>query len=433
MHAPDDLALGLYERLVSRALAHRLDGLGDAAVVGELDPAEAHGVVARHVAALAARALRDLPEAERARAQVEIANTILDDLRRASPRSFDGDDEALVDPPRVLQEILGPPNPDGARPRRARPTIPLSSSALLVNGRGEPGVGSEVNRELGSADGVDLLVPFVRWTGVRIVRDALAEVVRRGGRVRVIASTYLGSSESRALEALGDLGAEVRVSYDTTSTRLHAKAWLFERASGYSTALIGSSNLSNTALVDGLEWNVRLSAVETAAVLEQFRATFETYWESEHVEPYEAERFAAAIERAGPERVDDPLSPFDLVPYPHQQRILERLEVERERHGRWRNLVVAATGTGKTVVAALDYRRLASAARRRHEPAVRGPPKGDPRAESPRLPSRAPRRRLRRGLRRWPAARAGGATCSRRCSRSRRSTSPTSRPTASTW
>ena len=106
---------------------------------------------------------------------------------------------------------------------------PCNGSALLVNARGEPGVGGEVNRELASADAVDLLIPFVRWTGVRLVRERLAEVAQRGGRVRVIASTYLGSSEPRALEALLDLGGEVRISYDTTTTRLHAKAWLFDR------------------------------------------------------------------------------------------------------------------------------------------------------------------------------------------------------------
>jgi superfamily II DNA or RNA helicase len=357
----NDLPLGLYERIVTRALAERIEALGDGVIVGELDAAEAHVALARHVADLLARALRDLPEDGGEQVRVGVANAILADLRRRSERSFDGDGDQVALPPRELYEVLGPADPGGVRPRRDRPTIPLSASALLVNARGEPGVGGEVNRELASADDVDLLIPFVRWTGVRIVKDRLAEVVRRGGRARVIASTYLGSSEPRALEALIALGAHVRISYDTTSTRLHAKAWLFERRSGFSTALIGSSNLSSTALLDGLEWNVRLSTADTPTVLDTFRATFEGYWESEHVEPYEAERFARAVQRELPDRLDDPLSPFDLVPYPHQIRILERLEVERERHGRWRNLVVAATGTGKTVVAALDYRRLNAA------------------------------------------------------------------------
>ena len=360
MELPPDLPAGLYERLVTLALAPRVDALGERAVVEDLDPTEAHLDIARHVSGLMARALRDLPEEDRAAAQGRVANMLLADLRRASARSFDGDSDQIAAPPRHLREVLGPPDPTGVSHSLERPTIPLSASALLVNARGEPGVGGEVNRELASADAVDLLIPFVRWTGVRIVKDRLAEVVARGGRVRVIASTYLGSSEPRALEALIALGAQVRISYDTTSTRLHAKAWLFERASGFSTALIGSSNLSNTAMVDGLEWNVRLSTADTATVLDTFRATFEGYWADPHVEDYEPERFSAAVRREQPE-AREALSPFDLVPYPHQTRILEQLEVERERHGRWRNLVVAATGTGKTVVAALDYRRLRAA------------------------------------------------------------------------
>lgn len=362
MEIDDDLPAGLYERLLTVALAERVAALDGRAIVEELDDDDAHVAIARHVSRLMARALRDLSDDERTAAQARVANAVLADLRGASSKSFDGDGDDLVVPPRHLREVLGAPDPAGVRHALDRPTIPLSASALLVNARGEPGVGGEVNRELASADAVDLLIPFVRWTGVRIVKDRLAEVIARGGRVRVIASTYLGSSEPRALEALIALGAKVKISYDTTSTRLHAKAWLFERKSGFSTALIGSSNLSNTAMVDGLEWNVRLSTADTPTVLDTFRATFEGYWADPHVEEYDAERFAAAVKRERPEE-REALSPFDLVAYSHQTRILEQLEVERERHGRWRNLVVAATGTGKTVVAALDYRRLRAARR----------------------------------------------------------------------
>ncbi len=92
---------------------------------------------------------------------------------------------------------------------------------------------------------------------------------------------------------------------------------------------------------------------------------FESYWASEHFEPYDpADRRAiASTARSGAHRDRDAGASvsfigLDVHPYPHQQRMLERLMVERERHGRHRNLVVAATGTGKTVVAALDYRQL---------------------------------------------------------------------------
>ena len=157
------------------------------------------------------------------------------------------------------------------------------------------------------------------------------------------------------------MGAQVRVSYETRSTRLHAKAWLFQRETGFSTAYIGSSNLTQWALVDGLEWNVRLSQVTSPDILEKFQATFDSYWEEPDFEPYDpardAQRFDLAVSATS---TTDPLqlSAIDVIPFPHQREILERLAVERERHHRFRTLVVAATGTGKTIVAALDYRRL---------------------------------------------------------------------------
>lgn len=65
------------------------------------------------------------------------------------------------------------------------------------------------------------------------------------------------------------LGAELRVALDARTTKLHAKAWLLERESGLTTAFVGSSNLSHTALFDGLEWNVRLSSMDAAHVIDR--------------------------------------------------------------------------------------------------------------------------------------------------------------------
>ena len=97
--------------------------------------------------------------------------------------------------------------------------------------------------------------------------------------LRVLTTVYLGATDRRALDWLVAHGAEVRVSYDTRRTRLHAKAWLFHRPglSGSTpsyTAYIGSSNLSTAALHDGLEWNVRLSAHDNEGILAKFQAAF---------------------------------------------------------------------------------------------------------------------------------------------------------------
>ena len=86
----------------------------------------------------------------------------------------------------------------------------------------------------------------------------------------MITTTYMGATDRPALDELVRLGAEVKISYDTLRTRLHAKAWLFHRRSGLDTGYIGSSNLSHAALTEGLEWNVRVSRAENAAVLDKF-------------------------------------------------------------------------------------------------------------------------------------------------------------------
>ncbi|MGH3010219.1 MAG: DEAD/DEAH box helicase family protein, partial [Gaiellaceae bacterium] len=185
-------------------------------------------------------------------------------------------------------------------------------------------------------------------------------------RLRVITSTYMGVTERGALDYLvRELGAEVSVNYEQNATRLHAKAWLLRRDTGFDTAYVGSSNLSRAAILDGLEWNVRLSATATPRLLDKFEATFEAYWAGETFEPYDPDRdgarFDEASRRAGASGTAASL--FDVPalvphPYPHQREILEDLDVQRLMHGLHRNLVVAATGTGKTVVAAFDYRNL---------------------------------------------------------------------------
>ena len=161
-----------------------------------------------------------------------------------------------------------------------RPVTRLSDSALLTNGKDDPNLAAEIRAEMESADSVDLLCAFIRWTGIRLLEPALDSLKARGGKLRVITTTYMGATERRAIDALVTrYGAEVKISYETQSTRLHAKAWLFHRNTGFSTAYVGSSNLSSAAMLDGLEWNVRLSNIGTPALLQKFGITFDSYWE----------------------------------------------------------------------------------------------------------------------------------------------------------
>src|SRR5206468_9656757 len=132
-------------------------------------------------------------------------------------------------------------------------------------------------------------------------------------------------------------------SYDVTSTRLHAKAWLFHRRSGFSTAYIGSSNLTHSAQVSGLEWNIRASSARNASVVDKVAAVFETYWHSGDFVPYDRGQFLARTESEGGPTPQITLSPVELRPEPCQERLLEQIALARSR-GHHRNLLVSATG-----------------------------------------------------------------------------------------
>ena len=144
----------------------------------------------------------------------------------------------------------------------------------------------------------------------------------------MLTTIYTGSTEADALDDLRQLGAEIRVSYDTSSTRLHAKAWLFHRNSGFSTAYIGSSNLTHSAQISGLEWNVRVSAARNPTVVDKVDAVFTSYWNSDDFVPFNRTEFD---ERTKPDRGVAYLSPIELRPEPFQERLLEQIALSRLR------------------------------------------------------------------------------------------------------
>jgi superfamily II DNA or RNA helicase/HKD family nuclease len=380
---PRRLEDGVYDHLLDEALsALAVEAAREREVTSaDLDPSRTPSFVGAHLRPLVERVLGSVKgkdDAERQERRVAILNRLLATLAE-SAREHCAElpldiGETRVPAPRHLT-LVRPRPALGAAPPVVLPETPMAESALLVNASGEPSLGRELCRELASADGVDLLCAFVKWSGLRFVLDDLAALVERArarGRpspLRLLTTTYIGASDLRAIEEIAKLGAEVRISYDDRRTRLHAKAWLFHRDSGSSTAYIGSSNLSHAALHEGLEWNVRLAWRDSAPLLDKFRAAFESYWDSDEFEPFDPardrERVAAALaeQRRGDTGAAPPFR-IDLHPHPFQEPMLEALEVERER-GHTRNLVVAPTGTGKTLVAAFDYARLCQASGRR--------------------------------------------------------------------
>jgi superfamily II DNA or RNA helicase len=366
---PDDLTPGLHEALVTRRLRSRIDRArleGWLVDWATIDDASMALILARHIHDRVHDRIVAIPLStpDRRGTQVQLVNRLLSALEAESATPDDG---AMVDADaRLMLEVGEPSSKDRVWKPTQRPGVPLRESVLLVNGHKDLQIGTQVALEIQSANRVDLLCAFVRFAGLRLIRAELAEFLLRGGQMRVIASVYTGSTEKRALDELVGLGAKVKVSYETAQTRLHAKAWLFERNSGFDTAYVGSSNLTHSALLDGLEWNVRATSVDNFGIIQRIAATFEQYWNEPEFESYDprvdGDRLQAALDAENsPGAAPTPYRlSIHVEPKPFQIEMLEALDAERQR-GHFRNLVVAPTGTGKTWVSAFDYQRLRKA------------------------------------------------------------------------
>jgi superfamily II DNA or RNA helicase len=352
---PRTLPEGLYEHLVTRILdtdlAHVAPLRFDLATIDDVDLAP---FLVRHVSAEVDRALREVKTEAK---QLEVAHAILACLDQLAPESDSGHNAAIAPPARLLRSVYRTTQP-------ARPATPLSSSTLLTRTRNEPALGHELALEIASADEIDILSAFITMGGVRAVREALEGAVQRGARIRILTTVFTGTTEVGAIDALARLpGASVRISYDVRRTRLHAKAWLFRRHTDLHTAYVGSANLTATALGSGQEWMVKICAADLPHLIAKFEGTFEGLWNDDEFEPYDAASEPGRVrlrEALGAEKSSGDstvIAFFTLRPFPFQEEILDRLAAERSLHGRMRNLLVAATGTGKTVIAAFDYLR----------------------------------------------------------------------------
>ena len=358
---------GAYEKVIDLQTERQLrllDALRTRIEKRAIDPAEAASILSRHIGDAALMALSAIRGSDRIKRLIELCNQAIASLSQAASQPDLEEYFLPVDP----QELLSLSSAGPGTQAPSRPDAPLGWGALFTGARTDPNLVSQLLKEVETADGIDLLVSFVKWSGLRLLQSALKRMSESGKRIRVITTCYMGATDLRAVEWLSALdNCDLRISYDTHRTRLHAKAYIVHRRSRFGSAYIGSANLSNAAMTDGLEWTVKISEREQSYLYERITGTFQAYWEDPDFEAFttdDSARLGRAIaqQRAG---VYDRDVLFDLRPYTFQQEILDRLAMERSTQSRTRQLIVAATGTGKTMIAAFDYRRLCSESHRR--------------------------------------------------------------------
>jgi len=353
---------GAYENLITGELQQDMlqaqtDGL--VCQQGDIDSAESPAMLAQHINRLVLNRLSDenLTACERA----EFVNRLIDYL---------GEDKAekVVNEKQMLTAVVSCQEQARLIATQKEPVRPLTgfrTSNLFTGGQSKVPLISEIERDIESANSICLIVSFLKLSGINLIYDQLKRFCEHPDhKLRIITTTYCGVTDAKAVERLAALpNTEIRISYNTSIERLHAKAYIFERNSGFSTAYIGSSNLSKSAQTDGLEWNIRVTNVENPHIIKAALATFNLYWNSHNFEDYRVGGSDKLYKELQRQNSPHGLSISTLVKYsilPHQKQILDRLIAVRES-GVKRNLIVAATGTGKTVISGFDYKLFTQA------------------------------------------------------------------------
>ena len=370
---------GLYEQIINEKIADDLSELPEACKeTADLDEAEASRALSSYLQKILQKKLDEAAEHGGLLEQVNLTNKIINLL----PDEKDRQALSVEQNAQKLLALLSEQDERLAVGKTAksipRPETSIAHSSLFTGAKHEPQLFSEFCKEILSCSRIDLLVSFIKWTGMRLIMDQLRAFTQNGGHLRIITTTYLGASDSKAIEELAKLpNTQIRISYNTQPTRMHAKAYIFYRETGFSTAYIGSSNMSKDAMTSGLEWNLKITATDQPDTMRKIRATFESYWNSDEFEAFDVnaeedrERLHAALSAEkyhfvkvpakGSDSAANAASVFTIRPYTFQQQILDLLQAEREVRHEYKNLVVAATGTGKTVIAAFDYRNFCHA------------------------------------------------------------------------
>ncbi|NLX52313.1 MAG: DUF3427 domain-containing protein [Deltaproteobacteria bacterium] len=363
---------GIYETLITEVLQCSLEKLQSEFYIQKqtLDASEAALYLSRFLGLVLQTTLDALPnEDDRIARQIEISNGLIRWLADYV-RDAELSENLIASQGQILTALFAKNNPIAAdlhaHVAKITPLTGLSQSELFTGSNAGISLESEMKREIRSCDEICWLVSFIKWTGIRVFAEELKDFTRSGHKIRVITTSYMGATDQKAVDFLAALpNTEIKLSYNTTQERLHAKAYIFLRNTGFDTGYIGSSNISRSALTNGLEWNLKVTTQEIPNIINKFKSTFETYWASPDFETYSAgdavahERLEKSLKSAcGDNRDESTAMFFDIKPHVHQKEILERLTIERDVHNRWRNLIVAATGTGKTIISAFDFQRF---------------------------------------------------------------------------
>ncbi|WP_315344377.1 DUF3427 domain-containing protein [Leptotrichia wadei] len=208
------------------------------------------------------------------------------------------------------------------------------------------------------------IVSFIRYSGIQLLISTLDELEKQGIQGEIITSVYLNITDSKALRKLLPYkNIKVKI-YNNSSESFHTKAYLFEKEK-YHSVVIGSSNISQSALYSAEEWNVKLTDSSFFNIYGKSLNQFEKLWHSneaieltqDFIDEYEKYKKSVNVQNTFDYRKTKIEQENEFVPNSMQKRFLQKLK-ETRINGNKKGLVISATGTGKTYLAAMDIKQF---------------------------------------------------------------------------
>lgn len=248
--------------------------------------------------------------------------------------------------------------------------IRLVDNYLFTNSN-EQNLIEQLNKEIITSDTVAFVYPFISKTMINKLRNAFNYALEHNIAITFITTTFDNQALfvnlyelEQLIERYPNITIRIEDNTELRSERIHIKAAIFQRASGFSSVIIGSSNLTIPGMVTGREWNLRISEFENPDLYHKIYQEYHNLWNDNLIDFNDETARKALFRKIVSQEGDNHIQLVNYVLYDFQIDILEKLAYRR-RINKNKHLIIMATGTGKTVVSAFDYLRQTQSANKR--------------------------------------------------------------------
>ena len=210
---------GLYEQVVNKEIANAISVHPDLLSITEsIDETEAPKILSDYIASILEKGLSNIGDRGSVDAQVRLVNSLVSVIAQATDEiAFD--DLSVDEEARQLLALIEKRDSIHAvckKTKVIRPETSMAQSSLFTGAVHEPSMMMELKKEIASSDHIDMLVSFIKWSGLRLLIDEIEKFTKRGGKLRVITTSYMGATDAKAIEELSKLeNTEIKISYDT--------------------------------------------------------------------------------------------------------------------------------------------------------------------------------------------------------------------------